>query len=370
MNSPAATAERTDRSLNAVRAIIPSECYERPTGRALLALAQATALHLAALVGLVFTDRWYLLVPLWLLAGLGVAGLFVLGHDASHRALMESNKANKLAARLCMIPSAHVEAAWDLGHNRIHHGYTTRQGFDFVWHPSTPEDYAGMSRKARLQHRLEWSCLGAGAYFLREVWWNKMMRYKANDKRGKVIKKDKRFMLVGAGLSVVLSAAIGLWRDGAVGAVWMPVKLLVIPFLLFVQIIGWTVYVHHVAPDLRWWPRRQWNQFRGQMESTTIMRLPKLVNFLWFHNIFVHIPHHVDARIPFHKLPQAARSIAEHFPDVVRTKRFQFRDYLRTTRVCKLYDFENGTWLPYTAARDAVAAVIAPSVDPTAAPTA
>jgi acyl-lipid omega-6 desaturase (Delta-12 desaturase) len=34
-----------------------------------------------------------------------------------------------------MGPSAHVEAAWDLGHNRIHHGYTTRQGFDFVWHP-------------------------------------------------------------------------------------------------------------------------------------------------------------------------------------------------------------------------------------------
>ncbi len=57
----------------------------------------------------------------------------------------------------CMVPSAHVEAAWNLGHNRIHHGYTTREGFDFVWHPITVDDYRAMGKLARLRHRLEWS---------------------------------------------------------------------------------------------------------------------------------------------------------------------------------------------------------------------
>ena len=113
---------------------------------------------------------------------------------------------------------------------------------------------------------------------------------------------------------LVAAAVVGALQGGWVGAVWFPIKLFVVPFLMFVQIIGWTVYVHHVSPDIRWWPRREWSQFKGQMESTTILRFPRLVNRLWFHNIFVHVPHHVDARIPFHQLPAAATAISEHVP--------------------------------------------------------
>ena len=126
--------------------------------------------------------------------------------------------------------------------------------------------------------------------------------------------------------------------------------LIVVPFLVFVQIIGWTVYVHHVSPEIRWWTRRNWSQFKGQMESTTIMRFPRLVNRLWFHNIFIHVPHHVDARIAFHQLPAAAAAISDAYPGTIESQRFSVRKYLWATRTCKLYDFEAGRWLPYSAA--------------------
>ena len=338
--------------------MIPESCYESRSAPAVWALGRAVVLHLAALVGLVLIDNWWLTIVFWVLAGLGVSGLFVLGHDASHGALLPGRRRNRLVARLCMIPSVHVESAWDLGHNRIHHGYTARQGFDFVWHPLTTEDYRGLGRLARLRHRLEWSWLGAGAYFLRTVWWEKMMRFKANEKRRGSIRNDKAFLFVGLGAATALAATIGGLRSGWTGAVWLPIELLVVPFLLFTQIIGWTVYVHHIAPDIRWWPRRQWNQFKGQMEATTILRFPRVINYLWFHNIFVHVPHHVDARIPFHKLPEAARAIAKAFPDTVKLKQFKVRDYLRTAKICKLYDFEVGRWLPYTAARKVADAAV------------
>ena len=340
-----------DRSLNTVREAIPDECYERPTSRAMFSVVQAFALWGASLVGLAFTDRWYLLVPLWAAASLGVAGLFILGHDASHGALLNSPKLNRRVARICMLPSMHVESLWDLGHNRIHHGYTTREGFDFVWHPLTPTQYAALGRIARLRHRFEWSWLGSGAYFMRTVWWEKMMRFEAPEKRRKLFNRDRAMVISVFVAAIAVTAAIGLWADGVGHAFWMPVKLLVIPFLLFLQVIGWTVYVHHVAPEIRWWPRREWSQFKGQMESTTIMKTPRIVNRLWLHNIFVHVPHHVDVRIPFHKLPQAAKAIADAFPGTVRTIRFSVRGYLRSTKSCKLYDFEAGTWLPYAAAR-------------------
>lgn len=317
------------------------------------AVIQAAALHLAALAGLVVAEAWWLIVPLWAFAGLGVAGLFVLGHDASHGSLTGSTRANRTLARLCMVPSAHVEAAWDLGHNRIHHGFTTRQGFDFVWHPLTVDEYRHLGRLARLRHRLEWSWAGAGAYFLRTVWWQKMMRFRPDGRRRAAILRDKAFLALALGTVVGAVAVAGWLSAGPAGAVWLPVKLLVVPFLVFIQVIGWTVYVHHVGPDIRWWPRREWDKFKGQMESTTILRMPALLDRLWFHHIFVHVPHHVDPRIPFHQLPRAAAAIAAAYPDVVREGRFSLRGYLRATRVCKLYDFASGTWLPYSAATPA-----------------
>lgn len=339
------------RSLNEVREVIPESCYQRSTQRAALALLQAAILYLVPTVGLILTNTWWALLILWPLAGLGVAGLFVLGHDASHSALLESKRANRIVARACMAPSIHVEAAWDLGHNRIHHGYTTRQGFDFVWHPATVDDYRGMSRVGRLRHRLEWSALGSGAYYLRTVWWEKMWRFNPDGKRRAQVVRDKTALSLIVGLATAGLVVLGALTGGWVAAVWLPVKVIVVPFLIFTQIIAWTVYVHHVDPDIRWWTRKDWSQFKGQMESTTIVHLPWIVNRLWFYNIFVHVPHHVDARIPFHQLPAAATAIMTAFPGTVRETRWSPGDYRRAVRACKLYDFEAGTWLPYAAAR-------------------
>jgi len=195
-----------------------------------------------------------------------------------------------------------------------------------------------------------WSWAGAGVYFLRNVWWQKMMRFHPDGRRRRAIQADKIRLLGAAATTVAGVGILGWFSAGPVGAVWLPVKLLVVPFLVFVQIIGWTVHVHHVGPDIRWWTRREWSQFRGQMESTTILRFPAIVNRLWFHNIFVHVPHHVDPRIPFHQLPAAADAIVTAYPDTVKTSRFSLRGYLRATRRCKLYDFDAGRWLAYPAA--------------------
>jgi omega-6 fatty acid desaturase (delta-12 desaturase) len=302
------------------------------------------------MAALVATNTWWLLLPAWALAGLAVSGLFILGHDASHGALFESKPLNRRVARLLMVPSLHVEAAWDLGHNRIHHGYTTREGFDFVWHPLTAAEYQALTPLRRLRHRAEWSFLGAGLYYVREVWWNKMMRFAGPDRHREAFRNGKVYVAIGGAALAIPFATIGWWQAGVLGALWAVVKLVVIPAMLFMQIIGWTVHLHHVAPDIRWWKRRDWTQFKGQMESTTIIELPRLLNVLFFHNIFVHVPHHVDVRIPFHQLPRAARAISEAFPGTVRWTTYRLREYVAGTRDCKLYDFDAGTWLPYRAA--------------------
>jgi omega-6 fatty acid desaturase (delta-12 desaturase) len=337
-------ADERPTGLKPVLDVVPEHCYERSTIRGLGLLARDFAVYGLAIWGLVSTDNPLLLAPLWLLAGIAVSGLFVLGHDAAHDALFDSKRLNAFVGRLAMLPSLHATAGWIFGHNRVHHGHTLRQGFDFVWHPLTVAEYQDLGPLARLRHRFEWGALGAGGYYMREVWWNKMILFPAQSRWKRAMRRDKALVITFA-----LGTLAVMLATGGAGGAWLWIKVIVIPFALFCQTIGWVVHVHHISPEIRWWPRREWNRFRGQVEGTTILWGPPGWDLL-FHWIMVHLPHHVDMKIPCYRLPEAARAIAEAYPVVVDERPIRVRDYLRSTKACKLHDFETGTWLPYSEA--------------------
>ena len=234
-----------------------------------------------------------------------------------------------------------------LGHNRIHHAYTVRQGFDFVWHPYTPEQYAEMSALGKLRHRVEWSWFGAGAYYLREVWWHKMIIGKPPARWAKAVRRDRFIVWTFVVARLAPARRLGWAMYGSVaGVAWMIVKVLVVPFLAFTYVIASFVHVHHVQPDIRWWKRREWTKFKGQMEGTTVLRARFGLNF-FFHWIMVHVPHHVDMRIPMYNLELATAAIEEAFPGTVHDEPLRFRDFISNTRQCQLYDFDEGCWLTY-----------------------
>jgi omega-6 fatty acid desaturase (delta-12 desaturase) len=346
----AAPAAPPHTTLAAVIERLPADCYDNPTWRGVLWLLRDALVYAAVVAALVYVDHPLLLVPLWLLAGLAVSALFILGHDAAHGALFKSERLSYLLGQLAMLPSFHLYEAWVLGHNRIHHGHTTREVMDYVWHPLTPEQYRALTPLGRLAHRVKWSWLGAGVYYMHEIWWSKMIRFQAGEKLAAPIRRDR--LVVGAYALLVSAAALGggyAAYGSPGGALWMWVKVLGVPFVVWNYTIGWAVYVHHIAPDILWHRRRDWNKFKGQMEGTTILYMPAWLNF-FMHNIFLHVAHHVDMRIPFYRLPLATRIIVENFGDVVRERRYRFSDYLAATRSCKLFDFEHHRWCTYEAA--------------------
>ncbi len=346
-NDKAGKAKPT--GLKPVLDIIPESCYQRSTARGLFLVARDFAVYGLALWGLASTNNPLFLIPLWLLAGIAVAGLFVLGHDAAHQALFDSKRLNDIIGRLTMLPSWHATELWIFGHNRVHHGYTLRQGMDFVWHPITAEQWEEMGALARLRHRFEWGPVGSGAYYLREVWWNKMVRFKPPKRWAKAMNRDRALVAAFLVPTMVATVVAGGGVIGWSGGLWLWIKMFMIPFLLFCQSIGWVVYVHHIDPEIRWWPRREWNRFRGQVEGTTVLWGPPGWE-LFFHWIMVHLPHHVDMRIPCYKLPEAAAAIKAAYPDDVDERKISVRNYLRATRECKIHDFEAGVWSRYPAA--------------------
>jgi len=334
-------------SLLPVIRIIPAEAYDNPTWKGMAYFGRDVVVYVAVLAGLFLFDHPLVVVPLWILSSLIISALFIVGHDAAHEALFKSKRLNSVVGHLSMLPSWHVFEGWVLGHNRVHHKYTVRQGMDFVWHPYTAEQYVEMTTAQRLRHKLEWSWLGAGAYYTREIWWHKMMVGRPPARWVKPIRRDRWIVFAWIVATCGLAMAVGYARyDSVLGAIWLPLKMLVIPFLAFNYVIGSIVHVHHIQPTIRWWGRRDWTKFRGQMEGTTILRVTPGLNF-FFHFIMIHIPHHVDVRIPMYNLTMAGEAIKAAYPDTVHDEKLRFRDFIRNTRTCKLYDFEAGRWMTY-----------------------
>ena len=333
-------------SLRPVLDIIPAEAYENPTWKGMAYLARDVVMYVALVVALIVFSNPLVVVPLWVGMALVISGLFVIGHDAGHQALFASKRLNDIVGRIVMLPSWHVYEGWVLGHNRIHHSYTVRQGYDFVWHPYTPDQFASMSALGRLRHRIEWSWFGAGAYYLREVWWNKMIVGKPPARWVSSIRKDRILVWSFVGVASALFWLGWSMDGGALGGLWMVARVLVVPFLAFCFVIGSFVHVHHIAPDIRWWPKREWTKFKGQVEGTTVLHAPLGMDF-FIHWIMVHVPHHVDMRIPMYNLELAANAIKAEYPDEVHEAPLRFRDFIANSRQCKLYDFETGTWMTY-----------------------
>lgn len=337
-------------SLRDAIACLPADCYAKQTWRGLLYFARDAAIYLLAVAGLASTDRAWLLVPLWALAALGISALFVVGHDAAHGALFRSPRLNALIGHLALLPSLHALSVWMLGHNRVHHLHTGCEGIDFVWHPLTPAQYRALPRHLRLLHRLQWSAAGAGLYYLHHVWWHRMGRAVPPARLRAAFRRDRLLVAAFAGAASVAALAVGSASGGVGPALWTWVKVLVVPWLLWNWCIGITVYVHHVGPDIPWHARRRWHRVEAQLHGTATYRLPSWLNFFW-HNIYLHTVHHVDPRVPFYHLPRAARALAQRYPTSAPVRPFGLAHYLRTTRACKLYDFEREEWLDYRGMR-------------------
>ena len=346
--NPQKGSERSEKgSLKPVLDVIPAEAYDNPTWKGLAYFGRDLVMYGLIIAGLIVIDNPFAVIALWVLSAMVISGLFIVAHDAAHGALFSSKRLNRVIGTIAMLPSWHVYEGWTLGHNRIHHGYTVREGFDFVWHPYTPEQFAAMSTLGRLRHRFEWSWFGAGAYYLREVWWHKMIVGAPPARWAKTIRRDRIIVWSFVAVASLALGALG-WASygGVVGILRMILKVLVIPFLGFNFVIASFVHLHHIQPNIRWWKRREWTKWHGQMEGTTVLRARFGLNF-FFHWIMVHVPHHVDMRIPMYNLELATDAMKEAFPGTIHDEPLRFMDFVRNTRVCRLYDFDEGRWYTY-----------------------
>ena len=85
---------------------------------------------------------------------------------------------------------------------------------------------------------------------------------------------------------------------------------LVIPMGIASAIGAYLFYAQHNFPEARLLPRSEWTHVEAALQSSSFMRMSPLMHWLTG-NIGYHHIHHLNARIPFYRLPEAMNAIEE-----------------------------------------------------------
>jgi omega-6 fatty acid desaturase (delta-12 desaturase) len=319
----------------------------RTTLYPILLLAFDSGLLVAALAGAVLAPSWWARVLCGLAAGFVIGRLFIIGHDACHQSLTPHRRLNHWLGRIAFLPSLTPYSLWEVGHNVVHHGYTNLKGFDFVWAPHTPEEFAALAPWRQRLDRIYRSGWAPGLYYLVEIWWKRMFF----PSRRQMPTRRRVFLL-----DNLLVSAFGLAWLGALALIAQSTGQdflslfttgFVLPFLFWTAMIGFVVYVHHTHVEVHWHAERgEWSRSQPFVSTTVHLSFPAGIGGA-MHHIMEHTAHHVDMTIPLYRLKQAQAKLEQMLPGRIVVQRFSWHWYFDTARRCKLYDFTRRCWTDY-----------------------
>jgi len=273
------------------------------------------------------------------LNGLAIGLLFLVGHDCCHRSFLPTRVENYLVGQLAMLPALHPYSLWELGHNQVHHGFTNLGSRDYVYRPLSKADYDALTSWRRCVYRFHRSFAGHASYYLVEIW-KKHLFFPSSSEVGPYKRRYHRDHAMVVGWLFLFLVGITQATNCAVQALSLG---FVVPFIVWNFLMGAVIYLHHTNPAVRWYEdENKWPYPRFQEPCAVVIRFTPLVDFI-LHRIMEHSAHHLNALVPMYRLREAQRVLA---PDAF-VMQWTLRNHIELTRMCRLYDYQNGTWLDY-----------------------
>lgn len=306
-----------------------------------------TLLCLACFVGVLVLEPLLSKLALGLILGVGISALFVIGHDACHDSLTPSHRLNQVLGRLAFLPVLHPYVSWELGHNRLHHGWTNLRGVDYVYTPFSPEEFRALPAWRRGLERVYRTVAGCALFYLVEVWWKHMIAPRAADRA----KLSPGWLALDVSLVLAFLAAeswvLAVRSDTVATGLLNFTCALLLPYAVWNWLIAFVTIQHHTHPASPWFKDLdEWSFFHAQVHGTIHVQLPRTIEYI-FHNIFDHTAHHVDPKIPLYHLPRSQERLEARYPADIIIVPGSVPGLHRVLRVCKLYDYERHCWLDF-----------------------
>jgi omega-6 fatty acid desaturase (delta-12 desaturase) len=257
-------------------------------------LAAAALLYAASLDPL-----GYLRLPLAVVAGLTLVRLFVLYHDQQHGSLLRGSRAASWLMTAFGVWSLNPPSVWKRSHDHHHHHNSKLRGPNVGSYPlMTLKDYGRAGRRERLRYAASRHPLTIAAGYLTIFLFGMCLApFIANPRRH-----------ADAAVSVVCHAIFLLWLARA--GVDDMLLVGVIPFVVGSSVGAYLFFAQHNFPGCRVEAGGDWSYVAAALRSSSYVQMGPLMR--WFTgNIGYHHVHHLNAQIPFYRLPEAMAAIPE-----------------------------------------------------------
>lgn len=243
---------------------------------------------------------WPLRVLASIIDGLVIVRLFIVYHDFMHGALLRNSRAAKIILSIYGVLVMAPPRVWKETHN-YHHAHTAQivgshiGSFPVV----TVEMWKKMAPRDRLKYRIVRHPLTILFGYVPIF----MVGMCVNSLRKSVSRYwDSAVALV---VNWALTAVL-IWQFGFLTAF----LTFILPLMIATAMGGYLFYAQHNFPEMMLQPRHEWSYARAALESSSYMPMGRVMR--WFTgNIGYHHVHHLNAQIPFYRLPETMAAIPE-----------------------------------------------------------
>lgn len=254
----------------------------------------------AGFVGTLPVWGWPLRLASAVFTGLMIVRVFVIYHDHQHRAILSRSKVADLLMQgvglFVMAPSS----VWKHSHD-THHAHNSKlHGNELGSFPTmTVARYRNTGLAGRLRYRITRHPLVLLLGFFTSFVYAMCLQPFVDNPREH---RDGLYaLIIHAAIFSALVLTVG-WGGALL--------TLTLPFVLAGCMGSYLFYAQHNFPTVRLKDEDGWTFEGAAMESSSFMRMPRV--FHWFTgNIGYHHIHHLNARIPFYRLPEAFKSLPE-----------------------------------------------------------
>lgn len=254
----------------------------------------------ALLAAAALTPNVWLRLLASIVLGLVIVRAFILYHDAMHYTILRGSKLGNALFSVFGILVITPPTVWRASHN-YHHANTAKIIGSHVgsYLMVTTDMWKTMKPGERLAYKVMRHPLNIALAYLTV--------FGIGMNVSPLLRNPKKHW--DAAVSIVVHLTLLVLVTYFFGPA-MTLFTIVIPFLVAMASGAYLFYAQHDFPEMYVQPRESWEFTRAALESSSYMKMSPVMH--WFTgNIGYHHVHHLNAGIPFYRLPEAMAEIPE-----------------------------------------------------------
>jgi acyl-lipid omega-6 desaturase (Delta-12 desaturase) len=270
------------------------------TGLSWWCILSTSFLLLAALAGTLWNFHPAAQLACSVLSGLLILRLFVIYHDQQHHAILPRSRLAEGLMRGFGILALSPSSVWRSSHNHHHNHNSKLRGSHIGSFPiMTKDQFLKSSPRARRTYLFIRHPLTILSGYIFMFLYGMCLNPFFNDPRRHLD------CLVAFVLHFCISAVLLAWGG------WQALVFTqLIPHGIAYAIGSYLFYAQHNFPGVSFTDKAGWTYEKAALESSSYMKTSRIM--AWFSaNIGYHHIHHLNAKIPFYRLPEVLRAMPE-----------------------------------------------------------